>query len=89
MGLSNMDISREQFDKAVQEARLCPQISFTLAKVLGKLVNREEIGRKKYGATIDREDLSACDWITHAQEEAMDLILYLERLKDTLSNDNR
>ena len=29
---------------------------------------------------MDREDLSVLDWLRHAQEEAMDLSLYLEKL---------
>jgi hypothetical protein len=29
---------------------------------------------------MDREDLSTLDWLRHAQEEAMDLSLYLEKL---------
>jgi len=39
---------------------------------------------KKYGVTLDRTDLKALDWIQHAQEELMDGILYLERLKKEL-----
>lgn len=49
--------------------------------VIDKFKNRSKVGIKKYGVTLDREDLSHEQWITHAQEEAMDLILYLEKLK--------
>lgn len=51
--------------------------------VIHKFINRSEIGLKKYGVTLDREDLHITDWITHAQEEHMDAILYLEKLKKT------
>ena len=34
-----------------------------------------------YGVNLDRTDLSVLDWIQHAQEEHMDAILYLEKLK--------
>jgi len=34
---------------------------------------------------LDRTDLGAGDWIQHAQEELMDGILYLEKLKQTLA----
>jgi hypothetical protein len=37
--------------------------------------------RKKYGTDLDRKDLLLKDWIIHAQEELMDAILYLEKLK--------
>lgn len=49
--------------------------------IIEKFQKRSEIGIKKYGTTLDREDLSVLDWINHAQEEHMDAILYLEKLK--------
>ena len=49
--------------------------------VINKFKQRSEVGIKKYNTTLDREDLTRQDWIEHAQEEAMDLILYLEKLK--------
>ena len=49
--------------------------------VMGKFYKRSQVGIKKYGTTLDRTDLTMSEWITHAQEEAMDLVLYLERLK--------
>lgn len=45
-----------------------------------KLLRRSEIGIQKYGTTMDRTDLTQVDWLRHAQEEAMDLAVYLERL---------
>jgi hypothetical protein len=51
--------------------------------VIQKFQERSEVGQKKYGVTLDRTDLSPLDWIQHAQEELMDGILYLERLKKT------
>lgn len=50
-------------------------------KVIDKFKQRSEAGIKKYGVTLERNDLSFQDWITHAQEEAMDFILYLEKIK--------
>jgi hypothetical protein len=52
--------------------------------IIAKFQIRSEIGKKKYGTTLDRTDLSVIDWINHAQEEHMDAILYLEKLKQTL-----
>lgn len=45
-----------------------------------KLETRALIGLKKYGVTTERADLSTIDWLRHAQEEAMDMAVYLERL---------
>lgn len=50
--------------------------------VINKFKQRSELGIKKYGVTLDRNDLNFKDWIQHAQEEAMDFILYLEKLKE-------
>ena len=46
-----------------------------------KLVGRAEVGFNKYGHTMDRDDLSEVEWITHAQEELLDMLLYMEKLK--------
>ena len=51
-------------------------------QVTNKFKQRSELGIKKYGVTLDRNDLNFKDWIQHAQEEAMDFILYLEKLKE-------
>ena len=52
--------------------------------VIKKYRERSELGITKYGVTLDRKDLTIEDWITHAQEEAMDLSLYLERIKQEI-----
>jgi hypothetical protein len=49
--------------------------------VLARFKERSDIGIKKYKTTLERTDLSTLDWLQHAQEEAMDFVLYLERLK--------
>lgn len=45
-----------------------------------KFKKRSEAGIDKYGTTLDRNDLNTVQWLTHAQEEAMDMVLYLEKL---------
>ena len=45
---------------------------------------RADVGKNKYGTTMDRDDLSLLEWIQHAQEEAMDLAVYLEKIKQEL-----
>jgi hypothetical protein len=57
-----------------------------VASVIEKFKSRSELGQKKYGTTLDRTDLSVLDWIKHAQEEHMDAILYLEKLRQVLSS---
>jgi len=49
--------------------------------VINSFIKRSNLGLQKYGTTLDRDDLHVLDWIQHAQEEHMDAILYLEKLK--------
>lgn len=53
--------------------------------ILHKFADRADFGKKKYGTDLDRSDLKTLDWINHAQEELMDGILYLEKLKKNFS----
>ena len=55
-------------DSIVEEARL-------------DLLTRSKVGIKKYGDTLDREDLDLIDWLQHAYEEGLDKILYLKRAR--------
>ena len=60
-----------------------------LESVLTKFRQRSKVGQKKYNTTLDRTDLSLLDWINHAQDEAMDLSLYLEKIKTMLNENNK
>ena len=55
-------------------------------EVIDLFRKRSEEGRKKYGTTLDRNDFSELEWIQHLQEELMDAILYLTKLKKTINN---
>jgi hypothetical protein len=52
--------------------------------VIEQFAKRSNVGVEKYGTTLDRTDLTMLDWIQHAQEELMDGILYLEKIKKTI-----
>jgi len=52
--------------------------------VIEQFAKRSNVGVEKYGTTLDRTDLTMLDWIQHAQEELMDGILYLEKIKKTM-----
>ena len=55
-------------------------------RVRQKLHDRSQVGIKKYGTDMTRTDLSTVDWLVHAQEEALDFAVYLERLIDIHRN---
>jgi len=56
--------------------------------IITQFIERSNIGLKKYGTTLDRTDLEVLDWIEHSKQEAMDLILYLEKLKREIIQKN-
>jgi hypothetical protein len=52
-----------------------------VAAVIRKMYQRSQVGIKKYGTTMERDDLSYAEWLTHLQEEMLDAAIYCERLK--------
>jgi hypothetical protein len=51
--------------------------------VVEKFQKRSEVGQQKYGTTLEANNLPFLDWVKHMQEELMDAILYLEKMKLT------
>jgi hypothetical protein len=54
--------------------------------VIEELRSRSEVGFKKYGTNLERTDLTTIEWLDHARQEALDLALYLQRIKEDLQN---
>jgi len=48
--------------------------------VMEKIRTRRDNGRRKYGVSMQRLDLTKLQWLIHAQEESIDLTIYLEKL---------
>ena len=48
-------------------------------QVVDKFQQRSEVGIKKYGTTLEQNNND--DFLNHLQEELMDAILYIEKLK--------
>ena len=67
--------------ESVKSYESVESVDSVVFSIISQFVNRSKIGKEKYGVTLDREDLSMLEWIQHAQEEHMDAILYLEKLK--------
>ena len=49
--------------------------------VINEFRARSERGIKKYGTTLQENELSHLEWLKHLQEELMDAVLYLEKVK--------
>ena len=52
--------------------------------LMRKFEARSKVGMKIYGQSMEANKLSTIEWLTHAQEEAMDLALYLQKIIATL-----
>lgn len=52
-------------------------------RVIESIRQRANLGKAKYGATMDRTDLSLQQWLQHLQEELLDAAVYVEKLKAT------
>tara|TARA_R100000781_G_scaffold104653_1_gene68402 strand:+ start:907 stop:1161 length:255 start_codon:yes stop_codon:yes gene_type:complete len=48
--------------------------------VCKKIKARSDVGKKKYGVTMEEEILSMREWLIHLQEELMDAAVYVEKL---------
>lgn len=49
--------------------------------VVDKFVERSDVGFKKYGVTLDEDNAPLVAWMNHLQEELMDAVNYIEKLK--------
>jgi hypothetical protein len=49
-------------------------------EVIAKIRQRAETGEKKYGTTMERNDLTFKQWVQHLQEELLDAVIYAEKL---------
>ena len=52
-----------------------------IESVVDKFVERSNVGFKKYGVALDQDPGDLNVWMTHLQEELMDAVNYIEKLK--------
>ena len=57
-------------------------------KVVKLIKDRADKGLQTYGVTMDRDDLTPEEWIDHAIEEALDLAIYLTKIKTIMYENN-
>ena len=49
-------------------------------EVCEMIQRRARVGKEKYGVTMETSQLSRLEWLRHAQEEALDLAIYLQKI---------
>ena len=62
------------------------QIEFrdpVVERVVDKFVSRSDVGFAKYGITLNDDKSNLFTWINHLQEEMMDAVLYMQKLKES------
>ncbi len=64
-------------------------IDHVIEAVREDLLQRSQIGIKKYNVTLDRKDLSLKAWLQHAYEECLDQANYLKKAIITLEEQER
>ena len=58
-----------------------------IERVINKIKQRSDVGYKKYGVTLQDDDQTLDKWLTHIQEELMDAVNYIEKVKSVLSDE--
>jgi|TARA_E500000178_G_C16781635_1_gene643893 hypothetical protein len=58
-----------------------------IKSVVKKFINRSDVGYKKYGVTLDKDDQPLDTWLQHIQEELMDAVNYIEKTRRVLRDE--
>lgn len=82
MGIENEIIVTEYNKSSTRQILKTDSIVDT---TIDKFIDRSRVGKLKYNTDLDREDLSLEEWLEHSIEEAMDFILYLQKIKQVIS----
>lgn len=72
-----MSDSIKKWHEMQEEKKIDPIVE----SVVSNFRSRSKVGIEKYGTTLHDNPDGFYSWIQHAQEEAMDFILYLEKIK--------
>jgi hypothetical protein len=80
--MNDREVTVVSYDK--DNSRTVLKADSIVDSIVDKFIDRSRVGKKKYGTNLDRTDLSLTEWIDHAIEEAMDQILYLQKIKSVI-----
>jgi hypothetical protein len=58
-----------------------------IKSVVKKFINRSDVGYKKYGVTLNKDDQPLDTWLQHIQEELMDAVNYIEKTRRVLRDE--
>jgi len=72
-----------EFDRLTTQQDLLKKDS-VVESIKNQFDKRSSLGIKKYGTTLNENELSLTEWMEHLKQELMDAILYIERSKDEI-----
>ena len=58
-----------------------------IESVINKIIQRSDVGYKKYGITLHNDDQPLDTWLQHIQEELMDAVNYIEKTRQVLRSE--
>lgn len=58
-----------------------------IQKVVEKFISRSDVGFNKYKVTLNEDNKSIHEWLDNIQEELMDAVNYIEKLKSLLTDE--
>ena len=61
------------------QGEIYPLDEYEFPALLDRIEFRQQVGQRKYGHSIDRDDLTKSEWLQHLQEELLDAIQYAIR----------
>lgn len=77
------------FDAPTGDLVLDRDVDPIVQKVLQRVSERSRAGMKRYGVSMMRDDMETVQWLRHAQEEALDFAVYIERVIYDLETSSR
>ena len=88
MGYISDSKSYREFEKYMEEKKQ-HKLDSVVTSIIEQFTTRALMGKAKYGVDLDRTDLTLLEWIEHAKQEHMDAILYLEKIKQIASGEEK
>ena len=58
-----------------------------IERVINKIKNLSDVGYKKYGVGLDKDEQTLDTWLNHLQEELMDAANYIEKARSVLRDE--
>ena len=58
-----------------------------IESVVKKFINRSDVGYKKYGVTLHKDDQPLDTWVQKIQEELKDAVKYIEKTRQVLKSE--